>query len=349
MLRGAWVAALAAVLLWLTGCAATGPKGSEIASSLGAVPQGYGRVVFFRSSSIVGAAVQPEIRLDGQVVGQSKPGGFFYVDASPGKHSASASTETTSALEIHVVSGQTHYVRSAIGMGLLVGRVVLTVEGQVTARAELPELSYTGVAPVRIGAAGAAAAPAAPTAATVQRAPDLKRGDQLIYRVTDKLTGLTREVIYTVDRVGPEQITFNQGGRVEGRNGTVVSVNSPLAGAMDRCNPPGGWTRPEMTLGMAWSADFVRPPGGGCAGGFRLKSRVVSEEPMPTPLGELTVQRVDIEGDIQRTERYTYQTRVNARAWYSPALARVVRFESEFRGPAAPDRELIELIEVRRD
>jgi hypothetical protein len=347
MLRWIGCAALAAVLSWLTGCAATGPKASEMASSLGAVPQGYGRIVFFRSNSIVGAAVQPEIRLDGQVVGQSKPGGFFYVDASPGRHSASASTETTSALEIQVVAGQTHYVRSAIGMGLLVGRVVLTVEGQVTAREELSALSYTGVAPVRIGAAAATGSPVA--APTLQRAPDLKRGDQLVYRVTDKLTGLAREVIYTVDRVGAEQLTFNQGGRVEGRNGTVVSVQTPLAGAMDRCNPPGGWTRPEMTLGMSWSSDFVLPPGSACAGGFRLQSRVVSEEPMSTPLGELNVQRVDVEGDIQRTERYTYQIRLKARAWYAPALGRVIRFESEQISHAPPERELIELIEVRRD
>jgi hypothetical protein len=157
-------------------------------------------------------------------------------------------------------------------------------------------------------------------------------------------------VVYAVDRIDAERITFNQGGRVESRDGSVLSANTPLAGAMELCLPPGGWTRPNMTSGMSWSADFQRPPGASCAGGFRLRSRVVSEERMPTALGELAVQRVDIEGDIQRTERYTYQTSLKARAFYAPQLARVVRFESELRaahGP--PELELVELIEVRRD
>jgi hypothetical protein len=97
-----------------------------MASSLAAVPAGYGRIVFFRADSFVGGGVRPQIRLDGQAVGQSVPGGFFYVDASAGKHTASASTEATASLDIQVVAGQTHYVRSAIGNGLLVGRVAFT-------------------------------------------------------------------------------------------------------------------------------------------------------------------------------------------------------------------------------
>lgn len=64
-------------VLWLQACAATGPKGAEMASTLGTVPPGYSRIVFYRSSGFAGAAVQPDIKVDGQVVGQSKPGGFF--------------------------------------------------------------------------------------------------------------------------------------------------------------------------------------------------------------------------------------------------------------------------------
>ena len=53
-----WMTAVAVLfLLWLQGCAATGPKGAEMASALGALPPGFGRIVFYRSSSIVGAAV----------------------------------------------------------------------------------------------------------------------------------------------------------------------------------------------------------------------------------------------------------------------------------------------------
>jgi hypothetical protein len=339
------------VMLVVQGCAATGPKAFEMSGALNVIPPGYGRIVFFRANSVVGAAIQPDIRVDGQVVGQSRPGGFFYVDASPGRHVASSGTENTSSADVQVVAGQTHYVRSAIGMGLLVGRVTLTLEGRMTAQPELAELSYTGTAPVRLGAPGAAST-AAPLPKQLAVAPALKRGDQLIYRITDKLTGLSHEVTYAVDRVDGDRVHFNQGGRIEGKDGSVVSVNVPLAGDMDRCSPPGGWARAAMSPGMGWSVDYERPPGSGCAGNMRLEARVVSEDPIPTPLGERDAQRIDFRGSLQRTERYTLFFRLEARAWYVPALGRVVRFESELVpqvGAGGPSRELVELVAVHRD
>ena len=72
--------ALAVCALALTGCAATGTKYSDMAASIPAAKSSEGRIYFFRSSSFVGAAIQPDIKLNGQVVGTSKPGGFFYVD-----------------------------------------------------------------------------------------------------------------------------------------------------------------------------------------------------------------------------------------------------------------------------
>jgi hypothetical protein len=82
ILKLAGIAAIAAVL---GGCAASGAKFQEMAGSMPSLKPGEGRIFFLRSSSIVGAAIQPEIRLNGQVVGQSKPGGFFYVDRAAGK------------------------------------------------------------------------------------------------------------------------------------------------------------------------------------------------------------------------------------------------------------------------
>jgi hypothetical protein len=61
-----WLATLWVVaVLLLQGCAATGPKSTEMTAALNAVPGGYGRIVFYRVNSVMGAAVQPEIRLDG--------------------------------------------------------------------------------------------------------------------------------------------------------------------------------------------------------------------------------------------------------------------------------------------
>lgn len=353
MLRRLLTAAAVLLVLWLQGCAATGPKGAEMVSTLGSIPQGYGRIVFYRSSSIVGAAVQPEIRLDGQVVGQSKPGGFFYVDAAPGKHTASASTEVASNVDIQVVAGQTHYVRSAIGLGLLVGRVVLSVEGMITAKGELSSLSYTGTSVPRIGTApsggGAAAPPAAVAATTVLKVPALKRGDQVVYRVTDLYTSNAREVTYSVDRIEGDQVIFNQGGRVERIDGSVVSNRTPLAGDLDSCAPPGGWGRPDMLLGMRWNVQY-RVPGGSCSGDFELQGQMVSDEVEPTPFGDLKVQRIDYRGTGLRAQ---FQLMLEARVWYSPVLGRVVRFESEFAVRTGrtepPGREKAELVAIRRD
>jgi hypothetical protein len=136
--------ALATAAAALVGGCATGPKHAEMAASMPSVKAGEGRIYFFRSNSMMGGAVQPEIRLNNQVVGQSKPGGFFYVDRPAGNYTASASTETEKMVSFSLQPGETKYIRSSIGMGLLVGRVVLEPESPEKAKAELGSLSYTG-------------------------------------------------------------------------------------------------------------------------------------------------------------------------------------------------------------
>lgn len=137
------LAAAAAVAAVLSGCA-TGVKYQDMANTIPAVKPNQGRVYFFRSSSMMGAAIQPEIRLDGQVVGESKPGGFFFVDKTPGNYLASASTETEKTLSFTLAAGETKYVRTSPSFGLLVGRIVVELETPDKAQAELPSLSFTG-------------------------------------------------------------------------------------------------------------------------------------------------------------------------------------------------------------
>ena len=139
--------ALATVAVALVSGCATGIKHDQMASSLPSLKAGQGRIYFFRSSSMVGAAIQPEIRLNGEVVGQSKPGGFFFVDRPAGSYVAAASTETEKTASFSLQAGETKYIRSSVGFGLVVGRVVLEPETPEKAKAELGSLSYTG-APV---------------------------------------------------------------------------------------------------------------------------------------------------------------------------------------------------------
>lgn len=136
--------AFVTVVAGLVSACATGPKFSEVASSMPALKAGDGRIYFFRSSSMIGGAIQPDIRLNGQVVGESKPGGFFYVDRPAGNYVASASTETEKSVSFKLEPGETKYIRSSIGMGLFAGRPVLEPEDPRKANAELASLSYTG-------------------------------------------------------------------------------------------------------------------------------------------------------------------------------------------------------------
>jgi len=92
----------------------------------------------------VGAAIQPDIRLNGQVIGASKPGGFFFVDRPAGNYVASASTETEKTVSFTLQPGETKYIRSSIGFGIVAGRAVLEPETPEKAKAELGSLSYTG-------------------------------------------------------------------------------------------------------------------------------------------------------------------------------------------------------------
>ena len=133
----------AAVTAVLSGCA-TGVKYQDMASTIPAIQADQGRVYFFRSSSMVGAAIQPEIRLDDKVVGKSEPGGFFFVDAAAGNHVAAVSTETEKTLSFTLAAGETKYVRSSPSFGVLAGRIVLDLETPEKAKAELPSLAYTG-------------------------------------------------------------------------------------------------------------------------------------------------------------------------------------------------------------
>lgn len=134
----------AAALVLLTGCAATGARYDQMASAMPALKANEGRIYFMRDTGIVGAAVQPDIALNGQVVGKSQRSGFFYVSRPAGNYTATTTTETEKALTFTLAPGETKYVRSYVTMGLMVGRVNLELVDPAKAKSMLAELNYTG-------------------------------------------------------------------------------------------------------------------------------------------------------------------------------------------------------------
>jgi hypothetical protein len=136
-------AAIAAAAI-LSGCAASGPKFAQQEAVTPQVSAEQGRVYFYRADSFVGGGLRPAIKFDGNAVGDSVPGGYFYVDAAAGSHEASTSTEATNKLSFVLDKGETKYVRTKVSMGVLVGHVTPELVSKDEAQREIGELSYTG-------------------------------------------------------------------------------------------------------------------------------------------------------------------------------------------------------------
>ncbi len=135
------------VVIAMTGCA-SGIKHKDMESTIPALQADKGRIYFFRSSSMLGAAIQPSVLLDGKKVGDSKPGGFFFVDSDSGNHEVSTSTEVEKKLTFTLDKGEAKYVQTSVGLGFIVYRVYPELVNAEKARQELPDLSYTGVMPL---------------------------------------------------------------------------------------------------------------------------------------------------------------------------------------------------------
>lgn len=131
-----------AALLLAAGCA-SGPKFNTVESQLSSLTPGKARIFFYRSTAL-GAGIQPEVRLNGMVVGKSEPHGVFFVDADPGNMEVITGSEVDRKLTFTIAPGETRYVRLAVGLGVLVYRIIPELVDEADARKEIADLSYTG-------------------------------------------------------------------------------------------------------------------------------------------------------------------------------------------------------------
>lgn len=185
----AWLTGMA--VLVLSGCAATGPRFSEVQEGFPAIKLGHGRVMVYRTGGL-GPAVQPEVRLNGEVIGKMQPEGFFFVDRPVGRYTVSARTEIESSVDVELIDGSTVYVESMITLGLFVGHPRFSLQSETIARTKLGGLAYTGSVPLAVGrpvggASTGLAPPAGIPSGPGQAAPPPRTGG----RVTmDDLSGL---------------------------------------------------------------------------------------------------------------------------------------------------------------
>jgi hypothetical protein len=135
----------AAAALMLTGCATSGPKFSEMSATMAAAKLDTGRIYFYRTA-LIGAAVQPEVRLNGEKVGKAVPNGFFYVDRPAGNYQVVTETEVEKKLTFTLDAGQVRYVRLNISMGFWVGHVYGELMDEGEAKSEIASTRYIGSA-----------------------------------------------------------------------------------------------------------------------------------------------------------------------------------------------------------
>ena len=129
----------AATLLFATllaGCA-TGPSMSELKTPLPALEQGKARVFFYRTG-IIGGAYQPEVTLNGEVVGKATPRAIYLKDVPPGSYAVTTSM-TSEKVNFVLAEGQKQYVRISYKFGFNIYPEL--VDGP-TAEKEVQDLSF---------------------------------------------------------------------------------------------------------------------------------------------------------------------------------------------------------------
>jgi hypothetical protein len=169
------------------------------------------------------------------------------------------------------------------------------------------------------------------------------------YRLQDRSTGNSREVVYRLDRTDGERLLFNGGDRVETRSGGVTQVGAALGGEFDLAMPPGGWIDKAPPPGSTWRLDYT-PPVRNDVVSMSLRARAGDATTQRFRDRDIQVVRVDYEGFTQRRMsagiRYAAY---KASAWYSPDLARVIRFEAYARTNDLYIDEALELVDIRHE
>lgn len=135
---------LAAAALGLLSACASGPKYSEVVKTFPQPAAGEGRIWFYRSGILFGSGIQPNVMLNGVKVGDSVPGGFFYIDRPAGNYEVLLSTEVERKVTFTLEPRQERYVRMTVGLGVIVYRVYPELVDPAEGRAEIMEASYIG-------------------------------------------------------------------------------------------------------------------------------------------------------------------------------------------------------------
>ena len=138
--------ALIATAALVTACAATGAQLGTVQQSIPALAPGEGRLFFYRANAAFGSGMRPDIVVCGRKVGQSAPGGMFYVDLPAGPCELSIPAivfKGQTKLKVKIGRPEVQYLRTAIGSAGFDGFTNVEVVPAAIATAEMQGLALT--------------------------------------------------------------------------------------------------------------------------------------------------------------------------------------------------------------
>jgi hypothetical protein len=143
MNRAVSLVLLVLALSLLASCATTGLKFVEYKTVMASPNSDLVRIFFYRTTTL-GAALRPDMLLNGEKVGEAIARGFFYVDRPPGEYVAVTSTEVTRKVSFVLEKDQTRYIKFSVSMGFFVGHVYGELVDESVALREINDCRYTG-------------------------------------------------------------------------------------------------------------------------------------------------------------------------------------------------------------
>jgi hypothetical protein len=137
-------AILAAALFGLVGCSTpAGTSYTEMSVSFPPLKPGEGRIFFYTPARFGGN--QPEVRLDGRLIGFAIPSGFFFVDRPAGRYEATGVTAADGRIELPLAAGETKYVRAQAPSAFSVNAVHFLLVPAPEGRGDMAGLAYSGI------------------------------------------------------------------------------------------------------------------------------------------------------------------------------------------------------------
>lgn len=110
----------------LSGCASVpmgSPEDTKQAKEFNAPKDGTAGVYIFRKNTVVGAALKKDVWIDGECVGETAKGVFFYREVEGDKeHTVSTESEfSPNDLVVNTKSGELYFIQQYIKVGAFVG------------------------------------------------------------------------------------------------------------------------------------------------------------------------------------------------------------------------------------